>query len=484
MDMEDNKVNGDIGMNKYLVELRTKIHNRIYEFKSRRERLEYLDSIEKFVDKLIEISNIMSREELDKTDLRFLNESIPLFNLSYYGETITGLGTKIIELYKKIFQKYINNIDSFYNVRKGKMNRTNGKTRICFVSDRLAGMSSVIKDRGGLIMELCMNPRYTIGIMTEANCDNMGKQLQAKASLFHVLDENISKNIKTLGDNVYDIIVYCDLHMSQKVSALGLFRLAPYQFTTFGHSETSFCLDGYFTSKLFEPLDYIQNYSEENIYALDSLNMSYPQMGTEEILKRIKSKSHFGIRDNDIVYLCTSSPFKIGVEMFEIFNMILDKDKFGYIILTRLGNDIHDVPFFEALCKYVNKEHLNRIRIIDRIMPVIDIMALYKHCSVLLDSFPFGNLNSYIEALSMGTPSVSMPTKKLNGNFTRGINEMLELEELNCKTKQDYADKAVQLANNQFYKELVISKINKNKHKLFTTFEASKEWTEIFDKLT
>lgn len=483
------------GATKLFLDLNSKIHNYVYQFTSRGERLAYLDMINYMVDDAIAKVKAMSDEERLKTDNNLWHLTIPLFKLAYYGENITQLGKKIIYLYRITFKELIEAFETLTQFEYNEFNRDrkDKRIRVLFVSDRLGGFSSVMRDRVEIILGLAnLKEYFTVGVMTNEPTDHNGKLLKENVHLWFELKRNTFMNIETIGRGCWDVVVYCDCHMGQFVSTMALVRLAPFQLTTFGHSESSFCLDGYITSKWFEPENYLENYGEPNVFVLNSLNMKYPKLIDDKIKENLKKdRFDYGLTDDQHVYLSTSSLFKIGCEMLDIFEQILIRDLKAVILITKMSKD-YDRTFMEVLSKRFGPRLLSRIRLIDR-MGIPEIYNMMKIADIILESYPFGNLNTTLECFNLGVPTITMPTNKLNGRFTFGLiakmiannpDDAEPAKFMIADDKEDYIQKAIRLASCKEDKEKVINWINKNVDCLFKETESLNDWVRLLAKIT
>ena len=485
----------DDGATRLFVELGNKIHNYVYKFDSRGERIAYLNSITDFVDEcILKILN-MTSEERKKTDSNLFHLPIPLFKLAYYGENISNLAKKIIFMYRTTFKELIDAFETLTNFEYNQFNadRKDKRIRVLFVSDRLGGFSSVMRDRGEIILGLCkLKQHFTVGVMSYEPSDHNGRTLKDNAHLWFELKRNTFMNMETIGRGAWDVIVYADCHMGQFVSTMSLVRLAPFQLTTFGHSESSFCLDGYVSSKWFEPENYKEYYGEPNVFVLNSLNMKYPLLITDEIKQKLtKDRFDYGLTNEQNVYLITSSLFKIGCEMFDIIEQILSRDLKSIILITKMSVD-YDRSFMEVLSKRFSPRYLSRIRLMERV-GIPEIYNLMKVANVVLESFPFGNLNTTYECFNLGIPTITLPTDKLNGRFTFGlIAKMIANDDIDKDTAQfmiaedieDYINKAIRMGTCPEDRERVGNWINKNQACLYNEIDSLNDWVKLLAKIT
>lgn len=434
------------------------------------ERVEYLNKIKKY---LSDCKSYILNNKDENDNLDYLNYNLPVFMFAYYGINVNDIITEIANLYKIIFEEKINKINSKYSC-SSKYNKPYKK--ILFCSGRLCSKSSVFNSTINIIKHLASKDNFHVDILTKKinypeikenykNCKNIYEKEKGTACL------------DLIGGGRYDAIIYPDMNMDNFNSCLGLFRLAPVQINTFGHSETSGMADYFISSKFYEHENSQDNYSEKLI-KFDSLALDYPKI--KEFEKNL-SKSYFQIPNNYNIYYCNSSFFKFGKEFFYIIDQILKNDKKSMIVLTKLNYPQWDVNFFNFLEKNISKENINRVKFLNRLNP-IENYNMINISDVYLESYPFGNMNSTLECFNLGLPVVSLPTLKINNRFTYGFYKKIGLEKEYCfESIDDYINKSIEIAN---VKDQNKRKELKEKSKiLFENKDSSIEWENFLLRL-
>jgi predicted O-linked N-acetylglucosamine transferase (SPINDLY family) len=406
------------------------------------ERLLQINKIKKYIKELKIKIEKCPKDKKEKTDPNFLNLSLPVFMLAYYGFSIKSILEDLVFIYKDIFQDYIDEINNkFYCSFPYKK----PYKKILFCSSRLGkSTTSVYKSTYEIINYLSSLPDFHVDLMT---CfpleENAQKSYQNCKNILKI--SSLENNINLIGGGRYDAIIYPDMNMDASTSCIGFFRLAPYQITTFGHSETSGLADYFITSKFYETSTPDENYTEK-VISFNSLALKYKKIEIENYKKDFKPRYFFQIPENSNVYYCNSSFFKMGSEMFEIFKGILDSDPLAIICLTKLNIEYWDGIFFQSLDHHLELKYKNRIKFIQR-LDYLQNLNFLSISDVFIESYPFGNMNSTLEAFSVGLPVISMPTTKLNGRFTYGFYKKIGLEKDYCVFSiKDYISKAVTVA--------------------------------------
>lgn len=453
---------------------------KLWRFNGLRGRLERLKYLKEEYEQCLEISETLTDEEKDKVETIILNKCIPVFHLAYYGLIVKDHIETVVKIYRNIFEKHIKRINMKAGVDR-RIEKRDTKKKILFCSDRLSGVSSVLRDRQGVIMKLAeMKDAFEIHCMTkpEPTEDQFGKNVLTKVDKVLRFTGDIEKDIDLIIEEQYDTIVYCDINMSEAVSSIGLFRLAPNQYTTWGHSETSGLCDAYFINTMYEidgGINARYIYTEPKLFKQEGMGTCYQRMIGDDARKHYKNRSKYCLPKNKNIYLTTSSLFKMGSEMFEIFNGILERDNDGIIIITKMNNGTYDQDFYEDLEKNCEK-YIDRIHMIERINNMIDVHNLLSVCDVYLESFPFGNLNSSIECFTEGLPVITWPTHKMNGRFTQAFYKIMQIDGLIVDNINEYITVAVKVANDKKLNSSLKNKIKMASDRLFEDNKTIDEW--------
>lgn len=438
------------------------------------ERISYLNRIKNYILEIKEKINKNSKV-IDPND-KLLNYNIPVFMLAYYGVNVRDIIQEYNSLYKLIFRNKINEINSIYSCKR-KYNKPYKK--ILFCSGRLAAPSSVLNSTLNIIKHLSSKNNFYVDVLTKKiKIENFKNNYKNCKNVFE--KENALECIDIIGGGRYDAVIYPDMNMDSLNSCLGLFRLAPIQINTFGHSETSGSADYFISSKFYEHEKSQDNYSEKLIQ-FDSLALDYPDYSKNNKTEFSLDRNYFQIPKHSNVYYCNSSFFKFGKEFFYIIDKILEKDEKAIVVLTKLSNPMWDVNFYNFLEKNISENNINRVRFLNRLNSY-ENNCMMNISDVYIESYPFGNMNSTLECFKLGLPVLSIPTSKLNNRFTYGFYKKMNLEKEYCFTKfDDYIDKAIQMANNK--NKNIKEEIKEKSKILFEEKESSIEWENFLLEL-
>lgn len=398
------------------------------------------------------------------------------FNLAYHGKD----NLKIVKKTSKIFRKIFPNI----NYTSDKLNKKidNRKIKIGIISQFLTG-HTIGKLYRGLIKNLDRKKFEVIifhTAQTESNA--MKNEIDLNADKVINLSLYIDKQRSQIEDENLDIIFYPDIGMSTTTYVLAYSRLAPIQIVGWGHPDTTgiSTIDYFLSSILLEKPNAKKKYSEKLIL-LKHLPHFYEPI---EKFDSFKSREELGLPKTGRLYCCVQTLYKIHPDFDYILNKIVQKDPKGTIIF--IGGKGKFKYWQNVLRKRWKKrfKSLNEKVIFIDPLSVKDFVALCKNSDVLLDSVHFGGGNTFLEAMIVGTPTITMTGDFLRANTTAGGYKQMKISNppIVCN-KEQYIKLAVELAKN--------SKKNKNLRKisivaakkfLFKNIFALKEFEKFLEK--
>ena len=430
-------------------------------------------SYDEFINARENIKNNFNKIQ-DLFDLNLKLDNISMYPIDNFQLSYQGIPSKDIfilknNLYRKICTDLNYKIDT---------NFKNNKIKILFHAQQLNRTHSVYKDRHQVIKKLSFDQRFDVYFST---FDDIHPEIKFTfGNAKHIkLSTNLEKIKETLTLMKLDILIFCEIGMSNISYYMAYMKLAKIQCNTWGHSDTSGIdsIDFYFSSKLYElPYDEAQTHYSEKLILQNSLCTSYVNPLLKHNINNFKNRFHFGLTEDSVIYFCTQSLFKINPIYDDYIIKILknvpnsliiflDGDKKSKIVErlnnNGIGNQIKFVPLMQHF------EYMNTISISD----------------VFLDIFPFGGCNSSFEAFSLNKVIVTQPSIMINGRFTSGFYKKMGLSEYICNTKEEYIDFAIKLGKDKEYRQSIEKRIAENNSCLFLDQETITEWTDDLIKI-
>lgn len=307
-------------------------------------------------------------------------------------------------------------------------------------------------------------------------CDFIEQKSNGKIKIHVLTERSFKHNLDIIGNLELDILFYTDIGMDRGTYLLAQSRLAKIQCTSWGHPVTSGIQNiDYFVSSQMLETEQAQDHYSESLVRLNRLPCFYvPPLLNEDP----KDRTTYGFNNEDTIYMCPQSLFKLHPDMGDIFSDILTRDNRAKIVLInvfsnaltdivkrnyqkRLGHNFNRVVFLNGM---INEQFLNLIRCAD----------------VLLDTRHFGGGNTTYEALSLDIPIITWPSEYMRGRVTYGCYKQMGMMDCVAYSHEEYVTKAIEIANNKDLRKAISQKINKHKHEIFSDKEAITELTAFF----
>jgi predicted O-linked N-acetylglucosamine transferase (SPINDLY family) len=260
-----------------------------------------------------------------------------------------------------------------------------------------------------------------------------------------------------------DVLYYCDIGMDAWTYFLAHARLAPVQCVTWGHPVTTGIptIDYFVSSRLLEPEDAAEHYSEE-LAPLEKLNVYYYE---PSIAPPVKSRSALGLDETANLYVCPQSLFKIHPGFDVILAGILRGDPRGRVVLIE-GTFAHWKTLLAARFERSFPDVADRVVFLPRVSQD-DFLHLLARADVLLDTTPFSGGSTSYEAFASGTPVVTLPGRLLRGRITAACYQQMGVLDCIARSEDEYVQIALRLGMDPAWRDHVRGEILRRKHLLF-----------------
>jgi predicted O-linked N-acetylglucosamine transferase (SPINDLY family) len=137
---------------------------------------------------------------------------------------------------------------------------------------------------------------------------------------------------------------------------------------------------------------------------------------------------------------------KISSTTMDLWTKVLQVVENSKLLIYRtkhLEQDKKDWFVHEFEKRGIQKE---RLILSNKVYP--SLYLAYANADIGLDTTPYGGLTITIEQANMGLPAITLVGEGMQSRGTGAVNRMLQLEELNAYTEDEYVEKALELANN------------------------------------
>ncbi len=430
------------------------------------ENKEEIDDYRKKINEgLDEIISSNKKLDYDKDQII----SPPLFELTYTDKDNREINKKIVRALKKIYQPL--------NYQISINQKLNDKIKIGFISEFFTN-HTIGKLFKNLIFSLDL--KFFDIVVYHSSKTKKGEIfeefLNKKGFKNEILPIKLVDKIKIIEKEKFDVLFYPDIGMSIEFYFLSLIRLAKYQIMSWGHPETtgSESIDFFLCSKNLITENSDKFYTEKFLI-IDKLPMIYNK-------PNIKNK----LNDKDLskknIYSCPQTLFKFHPDFDDYLFYILKRDKKAILYLLK---DTHKVYYLKLLERFKRNKNFDPNRVI--FLDPLNLNQFINHLgtsSVLLDPIYFGSGNSFHESMFYGTQTVTLPTKYIKSRIVSAAYKQMEVKNPPIvKNKDDYVDRAIEIANDENILDRKKYYQQAANEKLFDTEDVGEKFNSILKEL-
>jgi protein O-GlcNAc transferase len=323
---------------------------------------------------------------------------------------------------------------------------------------------------GELVQKLDRD-RFDTVFLQIGKSDDYSDNLAARMDSHVHLPNGLSDAREAIAREELDLLFYPEIGMHPLTYYLAFSRLAPIQFTTWGHPLTtgSPAMDYFVSSVHLEREDAQEEYTEK-LVRLPSLNAYYsrPPSPTQW------SRSDFGLPEGKRLYGCLQMPYKFHPDYDAVLADILDQDRDGALVLIEPQR-----PYLkEVLVDRWRRSHpilLERV-IWLHLMPLERYLRLTQLCDALLAPIHFGAGRSTLDALAVGSPVVTYQGRYLKSRITYAAYKQIGFDELIAESEEEYVQLALRLARDSSWQREIRRAIRERSAPLFENESAISEF--------
>jgi predicted O-linked N-acetylglucosamine transferase (SPINDLY family) len=395
-----------------------------------------------------------------------------LFYLAYHGNNDRPLYDALADLYLKSDPALASVAP---HCKQPRRRDQEPRIKVGFISTFFFDHSIGRLNRG-LIAKLDRGIFHVTVALVPYRSDRMTLSIAESADRVIILPRNLEKARRGIAAETLDVVVYPEIGMDSFTYCLAFARLAPVQCVSWGHPVTTGNpnLDYFVSAEAMESEEADQHY-RETLYRLKTLPTYYYQ---PEIGEKPKSRADFGLDEGRRYYLIAQYLFKLHPDFDAILAAILRADPQGRLLVVS-GVEKSWNRFLMARFQKNMPDVTERIQFIPR-QPQKDFLALLACVDVSLDIPQFNGGNTTYEALSVGTPVVTMPTDLMRGRLCAAIQKQIGIAECIAETPDDYVALALRLAMDKTFGDEVRGKILDRNGALFEDAKVVGEWQRFF----
>jgi protein O-GlcNAc transferase len=284
--------------------------------------------------------------------------------------------------------------------------------------------------------------------------DQETERARSAVAYFEDRPTRLSAWVQAIREKGLDVLIYPEIGMDPLTAQLASLRLAPVQAASWGHPETTGLptMDLYISADAFEPINASDNYSEK-LVRLPNLGVHVEPLAPAISKPGLRS---LNLPSNEPLLLCPGAPFKYSPLDDDIWVQIarhLRKKLFG-------RNSGGRLVFFRSRSDTMDRMLENRLRAaFDRgdvefdahvsIIPTLDrsrFFGLMRKSALMLDTLGFSGFNTAIQGIECDLPVLAYEGEFMRGRLASAIMRQLGLPELVATTKEEFVQKAIDLA--------------------------------------
>ncbi len=294
--------------------------------------------------------------------------------------------------------------------------------RDCTVGHYFASWPPALAEAGFEVSLIQLGPRR----------DAMTERLAQSADHFLFHEGTLDDLAQRLADGGFDLLLYPELGMDERIFALAALRLAPTQLCAWGHPMTSGLptIDGFLSVAAMEPADGAQYYREP-LVCLPGLGTAYPRPPPPERLDR----QALGLPGDAVLVFYPHSPFKIHPDDDELIAALAaDQPQLRFVLFEG------ERPAFRArLERRIGAAFARRgVEAADRLiwlplMPRPRYLAVAACCDFLLDCRRWSGGNTTLDALSVGLPVLTCEGRFMRARQSAAMLALIGAEDLVAK---------------------------------------------------
>ncbi|MDR3514473.1 MAG: tetratricopeptide repeat protein [Azospirillaceae bacterium] len=341
-----------------------------------------------------------------------------------------------------------------------------GRLRIGLVSGWFCEHSVWKLPLGGWVAGLDRQRFQVTGYHTGPRHDARTAEAQARLDRFIAGTDFEAMAAQIAADQPH-VLLYPEIGMDPVALRLATLRLAPVQCNSLGQPVTSGLptQDWFLSSDLMEPAGAGAHYSER-LLRLPHIAVYYegPVVAPSPI-----DLSVFGVKPDDVKFLCAQSLFKFLPAYDGVFPAIaarLPQARFLFIesygeAVTRAFRDRLERAFAAA-----GLHAADHVTILPQ-QPLPRYAGLNRQCDVFLDSIGWSGFNTTLESLAAALPVVTLPGPQMRARHSLAVLRMIGIDETIADDVDAYIAHAVALGHDRAIRAAVPARMQAQRHLVY-----------------
>ncbi|HKW79404.1 MAG TPA: tetratricopeptide repeat protein [Casimicrobiaceae bacterium] len=304
--------------------------------------------------------------------------------------------------------------------------------------------------------------------------DEIANAVAERADHFRTFSANRSRPsvvAPVIRNDDLDVLVYTELGMDVTCFPLAALRLAPRQYTGWGHPVTTghSTIDAFISAVAMEPDDAQSHYSEK-LVLLPGIGTRYER----PLPPSAGGREQFSLPADRTLLLCPQSLWKIHPDNDPLFAEILASDPRAMLVFF---GGWHPAPidrFMQRLKRTLDDFGIS-IRERTRVLPQVahdDYLRVNMLCDAMIDTLHWSGGNSSLDALACSLPVVTLPGRFMRGRQSAGMLRLLGVPELIARDRGDYLSIVARLSADRGWRDQLAARIGEAQGLLFDRPEA------------
>jgi protein O-GlcNAc transferase len=372
----------------------------------------------------------------------------PFFYLSYQEECNKAL----LQRYRRASSASLSRLARPHDESVNVGDRSSQRFKVGFVSAQIYDHSvfnALLKGwLQGLDRQHFEISLFSLGTRRDASTESAA----AAVDDFDAVARTVAEWADAIALRRLDAVIFPEVGIDRNTLALANVRLAPRQFASWGHPETSGLptIDGFLSADAFEP-EGAQDHYSERLVRLPNLGVHYdPPAGNPTPVEL----DRLGIPDDVPLLICPGTPFKYRPQDDAVWVEIARR--LGRCTLAFFRHERADLSdkLHRRLTAAFAREGLDAGRFLKFLpwLPRAEFLGLMRRADVYLDTPGFSGFNTFMQAVQAHLPGVAFEGRFMRGRLGSGILRGLGLSELVAATAADYVAIAVHLAEDPAYR--------------------------------
>lgn len=319
--------------------------------------------------------------------------------------------------------------------------------------------------------------RVTVVCSEQGSPEVLGPAFENPEVRLLPLPNRVDLALPKLAAGGFDVLHYWEVGTDLMNYVLPQARCAPVQCATWGWPVTTGLgeVDFFLSCKLLETPESDAHYTEQ-LVRLDRLPTYYFR---PPIPAHPHPRSHFGLSDDQNVYLCAQNLRKVHPDLDPLIGQILQRDPAG-LVLFLADKQAHVTEMLRQRLAQGLPNVIDRVRILAR-MDEAAYLSLTCRADVILDTLHYGGgANTTYDAFAAGTPVVTYPTRFHRGRYAYAAYQQIGIADGIADSPEDYVERATRFGTDAAYRANVSQRIREAAPAVFEDEKAVAELTDFF----